>query len=407
MTTPSRPPIRDARLIRNGKNTELWFPWETIHNVPDSRFRKKNYWESKNAMERGGKARVFNYFAGFSFSPDAPFYPYFAHEWSLTPPAVGTYASNESEEWRYAFVCADSDSFRDYYVWALEKTIRELKMNNLYFDNCWTQFCRNPRHGCSWEDENGKRYSTANFTGNRELAKRIYKVFKKQYPDGYIARHMSQILEGSMLSFADILVDGELFMLPVGSDESYKNIFTPGFFRASFTGHQWGAPSVFIPQFERSYALHFPEKLKAAKSGTLPDQQKNLRHFKGYFLVHDTLLWPNFGIQMNDFWNIQDRFGITADTPFYGYYNPVSPVRKTSPADERVMVSAYVRNGAALMILMNNRDTPVSAAVSYDEKTFGKRVSAEDAETGSPCSAIEIKIPARDYRIIRINANAN
>ena len=404
--TPSRPFVRRRTLIRLGSYIRPgialvpWFPWEKIHNVPDAMFKKDDYDAQRVARTASGKIPVCHYFAGFSTSPENPWYPLHAHEWSITPPAVGTIASSDSREWAYAYVCANSSSYRDTYLHNFEKCLNELKMDNLYFDNHLSYFCTNELHGCGWRDEHGKLYPTSNVLGNRELAKGCYRISKRLYPNGLILRHLTQTPEAPLIAFADCGVDGESFIMNVGRDEHYYNIFRPDFFRASFMGVQFGVPDAFIPQFERAYGLHFPEKLKVAKEGKLKDQRLHIRHFMGYFFVHDADMYACYGVDPRPFWKIMDQAGVGAETPFYGYWNPSNPVKKVSPDDERVMVSSYACRDGFLTVLMNDTDSPVTVKLALDEKAIGNDPTVTDAESGESVDANALTLPARDFKMI-------
>ncbi len=395
--TPMRPYPKARNRWRTWSNVNLWFPWEIRHNVPDARFAYKDYDKKFKTNSLGGKLKVFHYFAGFSASPDNPGFPWNAHDWSKTPPVVGTLVSPNSPEWKYVFVCCNSESYRNAYIRDMGKCIDDLKIQHLYIDNCWSMFCANGSHGCGWKDEFGKEYQTATVLGSREVAKGIYRELKKRNPGGMVARHISQIPEPPLVSFADCLVDGECFMKDVGTADNYYRLFSPDFFRASFLGRQFGAPSVFIPQFERAYSEHYPEKLQASRNGTLPNQQKYYRHFIGYFLVHDSGIWPNFGISMDKYWKIFDRAGVSDTSGFFGYWQKNIPVHKTAPASEKVMVSSYEIPGGFLAVLMNDTDQALDTVICH---ILGK-VSLKDLETGESVSE-KIQIPARDFRLISI-----
>lgn len=94
------------------------------------------------------------------------------------PPVVGTLVSPNSPEWKYVFVCCNSESYRNAYIRDMGKCIDDLKIQHLYIDNCWSMFCANGSHGCGWKDEFGKEYQTATVLGSREVAKGIYRELK-------------------------------------------------------------------------------------------------------------------------------------------------------------------------------------------------------------------------------------
>jgi len=400
--TPMRPFVRNRVLWRPEKNLGLWFPWTKIHNVPDAGFKHDNYHKMRFSWSRNGSIPLLHYFAGFSMSPEHPGYPQHAYDWSLTPPAVGTEVSPNNRQWCYVFICPNSVSYRNTYIRMIEKCIRELRLPYINFDNSWSQFCANERHGCGWRDEHGKLYPSANILGSRELAKGIYRVARKQYPFGLITRHISQIPEPPLIAFADCIRDGECFMLNVGKDDNYYKVFSPDFFRASFMGRPFGLPSIYIPQFGRSYTMHFPEKLKAFQDGTMPNKEKNLRHFVGYFLVHDSGLWPHWGVKLDKVWSIFDDAGVRNNSPFYGYWQKDNPVRKITPLSERVMVSSYQIPTGYLTVIMNDADNEAAVKLSLAAGGSDSAWKLTDAETGEKITGYTVSVPARDYKLVRI-----
>ncbi|MBR2438581.1 MAG: LamG domain-containing protein [Lentisphaeria bacterium] len=406
--TPSRPFERNRRLWRGGSyyrpevNSVLWYPWAKIHNVPEARFKKDDFEPMRKARAGKRNIPVFFYFAGFSASPENPAYPQHAHEWSITPPVVGTEASVNNREWRYVFICTKSPTYRSYYLRNFEKCIRELKMDHLYFDNDLSYYCSNPAHGCGWKDEHGKLYRTSSVLGARELAKGIYRIHKKLYPEGKIVRHLTQTPEMPQVSFCNATIDGESFIVNVGKDENYYNIFTPDYYRASFMGRPFGVPNVFIPQFQRAYGLHYPEKYKAARAGKLKNQNLHIRHYMGYVFVHDSDMWLSYGVTPQPFWKIMDQAGITENSAFWGYWQKDNPVRKVSPANEKVMVSSYAAKDGVLAVLLNDTDDAVSVKLNLDSGMLGKSPKCFNAENGQQINPDSVTLPAREFRMIRI-----
>ncbi|MGI6355934.1 MAG: glycoside hydrolase domain-containing protein [Lentisphaeria bacterium] len=391
--TPMRPFVNDRKKWRQRSTVEIWFPWQKIHNTPYVRWAEENIEKKRHDFSRAGKIPLCFYLAGFSASPYSQGYPFYAHQWSQTPPAVGVFSDVSNHKWTYAYICPAAESYRQFYIKGLMECMDDMKINHLYIDNCWSQFCNNARHGCGWKDETGKLYASANVLGQRELAKDIYRALKRQYPEGMLVRHMSQIPEPPLIAFCDALVDGELFVQHVGEKEHYREVFTPDFMRASFLGRQFGLPSLYIPQFERAYQLHYPAKLQPAKEGKLPNQQLNYRHFVGYFLVHDSYVWPGFGVSMKEVWKIFDDCGVASDAAFHAYWKSGSPVSKVSPAAEGVMVSSYDCRDGQLIVIMNDLDNPAEVRLAG--------VSAlVDAETNERLSGTTVTVPARNYRLL-------
>ena len=406
--TPSRPFERNRRLwrggtyYRNGVNSVLWYPWAQIHNVPEARFKKDDFEVMRKARAGKRNIPVFFYFAGFSTSPENPVFPKYSNDWSISPPAIGTVASPNSREWSYVFACTKSPTYRSYYLQNFEKCIKELKMDYIYVDNCLSYYCSNPKHNCGWVDEHGKAYRTSSVLGARELAKGIYRIHQKLYPNGKIVRHLTQTPEMPQASFCNATIDGESFMTNIGKDESYYNVFTPDFYRASFTGRPFGVANIYIPQFQRAYSMHFPAKYKASLKGQLKNQKIHIRHYMAYCFVHDSDMWLCYGVTPEPFWKLMDNLGITDNSKFWGYWQKDNPVTKVSPSDEKVMVSTYKTKNGVLVVAFNDTDKAATIKLKIDSKLLGNNPKCYNAENKGEVNKDAITLPAREFRMIHI-----
>ena len=220
-------------------------------------------------------------------------------------------------------------------------------------------------------------------------------------------RHMSSKAVTPTISFADLWIDGELYCKTVGVEEDYKNVFDPDMIRACFRSENYGVPNYFIPQFQRAIRYHSPIPNRYFKEWThkhLHLYQDKLRHFVGYMLVNDVLVWPVMGISYDKVWEIFDRFGLNGDEKFIMYNDPESPF---AYKERLLMVSCFVLNGKTMIMVMNDTKSPVKE-LSFSAAKFqklGVNISAlEDAESGKPVpvanGVIKVDIPARDYRIL-------
>jgi hypothetical protein len=409
---PVKPLPRQWRLLRakgeNKNSFQPWFPWEILHNIPDPRLAKQNYQKSLN-KEHQKAPKVLHYFAGFTNSPYTKEWSYYGGIWSKTPPALGHYGSLQKREWAFAWNCPAARSYRDYYLYGLANTIDKLNIQHLYFDNQDAQLCSNSLHGCGWRGTDGNTYKTYNLLATRDLVKRIYKMFKKKRPNGLIMRHMSAKTVTPVIGFADILADGEIYNGTIAIDESYKNIFTSEMYRAMFRSSPYGIPRYFIPQFQRAIKSHspIPKRYEKAwkKTKDLLKQRDKLRHFKGYCLVHDSLIWPAFGITLNDWWKIQERFGMNGEESFIMYNSPASPFKTA----KGVMASCYILNGKMLIVVMNESKSSNVQIKLLAEKLKAKGVSIKrviNVENNQKSlvinNTINCKIPEHDYLIFLV-----
>ncbi|MCQ2390389.1 MAG: LamG domain-containing protein [Kiritimatiellae bacterium] len=409
---PVKPLTRKWRLARtfsdNPEGFVPYFEWENRHNVPLVEKACTNYAEIV-ARQHRRSPEILAYLAGFTTSPDQRAWIRHGHEWNKTPPAAGTVGSASNPREAFCWVCAAAPGWADYYVWNLAKCIDELGFEGLYFDNQDPQFCDNAVHGCGFKGRDGKRYATYNLLATRSLAEREYRIFKSKRPKGRIMRHMSMKTVMALDSLCDFIVDGECYCGTLSRKESYVDIFSPDLFRAMYAPTPYGIPRYFIPQIERSIKIYgkdrnrysTPEKARAEHIRHMPAA----RHFFAYLVVHDCLLWRGGGISEKPWYDILGRFGLDGTERFVGYTDPASPF---GYANERVMISSYVKGDQLLAIIFNDTDVPLED-VRFDRQKLdalvpGVKLLLKNEETRADVTVagecIRLKVPPRDYVII-------
>ena len=403
---PVKPLPRDWRYrrINSGKPKSGdfmgYFEWETLHNAPGAEYAKSNVVElAEKARAKYGRLQW--YLAGFTTSPYAK--PWIRHggEWNKTPPDAGTVGSPGRRGSAFCWLCVAAPDYADYYTWTLRETIRTFGIDGLYFDNQDAQFCDNAVHGCGFRDWKGTRCPTYNLRATREFNKRLYKMARAETGCGPIMRHMSMKNIMAADAFADTLVDGECYCGTIARDEGYFKIFSPELFRAMYRPAPWGMPRYFIPQIERSIKLYSKDKTRYST----PEKARNeivkhrpaARHFLGYMLVHDTLVWPGGGVDTAKIRAAEDEFRkYPGDERFVLYASDDNPFGYDGG---RFMVSLRTRGGKALVIAMNDTDAPRLLPAPDPIKWAALGLPAgwafRDVETGRPPKAI----PPRDYAV--------
>ncbi|OGV38429.1 MAG: hypothetical protein A2020_15345 [Lentisphaerae bacterium GWF2_45_14] len=404
--TPVRPINKNWRRLRVDNEVRAWFPWTDLFNYPDSKSADKKKIETQLKWYKGKE--ILWYLAIYAATPFSPEWPYWAMEWEKIPPQMGDIMYPDSREWAAAYVCPNSSSYRDFYMWKLEKALEEMKIKNLYFDLGVPRGCYNKEHKCGWYDDNSTLCETYNILGTRELAKRIYTLLKQRNPDALLMNHMTEEPVMPVLAFADMLADGENYCQQIAEKESYYDIFTSDLFRAAYMSRQWGPISTFIPQFQRSSMSYRPERTKFWKS---PEAKKPIDHFIGYMLLHDGVAWPSFGVSLKDIWKMQDDFGWDEKVEFLPYWEKNNPV-KLKADSEKIMASAYSRPGKLMIVVMNDTDYEKDVEIQVDMaklfpekketamKVFnpldGKNVNFEN-------NRIKLKMAPRGFSVIEIN----
>ncbi|NMA20916.1 MAG: hypothetical protein GX927_10100 [Lentisphaerae bacterium] len=408
--TPVRPLPDKWRLLRlrlkNGKSLQpFWEPTRHHASINEADLYQDHLERRAKAEKTYG--RVLLYLAGFTNNPFYPEWPYWCLTWSKTGPDPGFYGALGNPAATFAWNCPVPNTQREWYLYTLKNFTNKYNYPDLYFDNQCAQLCNNAAHGCGWKGTDGNTYPTYNLRATRDLTKRIYSMAKERDPNCIIMRHMSAKMVTPTVGFADILADGELFCKTVGVDESYYNVFSPDMFRAAFRTQPYGIPNYYIPQFQRAIRYHGPIKNRYFDAWThkhLYLYREKLRHFIGYALVHDTLVWPDSGIAMDYWYDLQDDFGFDGTERFVLYNDPASPFKST---DELLMVSCYTLKGKTLIVIMNDTKNPVKG-VSYDPAKFAALgvgfTELYNPETGETIAVkngvIDCNIAARDYQLL-------
>ena len=404
-SVPLRPMPQNWRKLCPYRNFDPYFVWSKYHHYPyaDALRTDAAYKKLKTTKTARFGKQLYYYFAGFTITPTFPEWSYYSSEWMLTPPELGLYGAPKNPAAYFTWICPRSAEYRDFYLDRFKKILETLNIENIYIDNSDAQMCDNARHGCGYTGTDGKRYSSFNLRGTRTLARRVYTLIKERNPEGRVIRHMSAKPVAPVVAFADMIVDGELYNKTVALDESYFNIFTPDMFRASFCGKLWGIPQFFIPQFTRVIPWHNPARYPAWKTPEARlKQMDKIRHFKGYFLVHDTQVFQLFGVNVNDVEKIKERFGLRNETCFISYSEKALPWK----ANPGVLVSGYVDNGKLMLIVMNGSNSG-KVDIFLDAKALEKlgvrNLNLFNAETGKAAGStgkMTLSLAKHDYMIL-------
>ena len=405
---PMTPNWRLVRLARGEKNSfNAFWKFSTRHNSMFKGHVRPDYDENK-ALQLTRYSRIFEYTAGFTMSPLVPEWPYYCLEWSKNPPALGVYGAENNPQEFFGWICPKSESMRNYYTYNLRERVNELNIKDLYVDNQDAQLCSNSYHGCGFTGKDGKKYASFNILSTRDLTKRIYKIIREHNPEGQVFRHMSQKPYMPAISFSDYLCDGECYNKTVAEDESYLNILEPSLMRACYRSLPYGIPNYFIPQFQRAISLHSPIKNRYPDAWQKPEDMRKhepvLRHFLGYFLVHDAQIWPSFGISLKKWWRIQDACGFDGTEKFILYSDEACPFR----SKEKFMVSCYIlKNGRIVIVAMNDTEKPVQTiafdaaklkALGISDLSFMNLEAVQNVKVAD--GTIDAAVPPRDYILL-------
>lgn len=400
MATPVKARPGGYRNWRPGRNLSIYYPWTKLYNYPEINFIEDGI---KKELEnyKAKKMQILFYHAIGGISPLIPEWEYFGENWMKNPPARGAWFDKGNRKWVLAFVCPNSQSYRDFYLWKLKQAISDMNMKHLYFDWGQVEFCTNSQHGCGWIDWNGELCPTYNILGTRILAQRIYSIMKEHNPDSIIANHTSGEIAMPVLAFSDVIVDGENQGEDVAREESYYKILPLDKFRSEYMPHNWGPVPILVPQFQRSAQIFNPKRLSFWST---KEAQKPMNHLRGLILIHDGIC----NQVTNNIWAIEDEFGWDDKVEFLPYWNNYEYIEILSPESKDVVVSAYKRPDKVMLIPFNNTDKDVILKLRLNIDRLGlggkndirwtDKLNAEEFNTKD--SLLEVPMDGRAFRML-------
>jgi len=253
----------------------------------------------------------------------------------ITP---GWYRHPEQRDFR---VCYNS-VWRDKLADGIERARERYGFDGLYLDGSiepWA--CCNERHGCGYRTADGTLRPTYPIFGVRKFMQRLYGMIHPR--GGLISAHQSTCCATPTLAFADAYWDGEQFAGGELSGDPLKSL-PLGAFRAEFMGRNFGVPCEFLA-YERPPQWTYDRALAVS-------------------MLHNVRVRP-CGVaaleKMSPIWNVMTRFGVSK-AEWHPYWE-TKPLATAQP--ESVKVSAYLRQGRALLVVSNlSADQPATAQVT-------------------------------------------
>ncbi len=271
-------------------------------------------------------------------------YQLFYDQWQTVPPV----------DWGMCVTVCPNSEWADYLVWCCNELTEKYGTDGYYFDSCFVNRCSNDKHGCGYFDEHGKQQAEYPVFAQREMKKRIYKLLKAKKKDTLIVDHSSALLDAPLLSFCDIMFDGE--QVSLGPDDNYYETFPLDKMRAEFTCRQWG----YIPWI----MAMFKTDLRRVQKITAPTEQ-----FIGMALLHDSLvclLWSNRKAAIR-YYEMCAKFNMVG-AKFLPYWEKPQAAVSDKP---EVKVSAYKQPGKVLLIVANTSPEPQSVTLTLNPEVMG------------------------------------
>ncbi|NUP99338.1 MAG: hypothetical protein HUU35_05725, partial [Armatimonadetes bacterium] len=318
------------------------------------------------------------------FSEAAPEWPFFATSWqtgSADTSASDVAAYNAA----FARINPLSPTYSDFIVAKNMEFMKRYDLDGFYHDNVHPYPIGTNVEGGGWVDAKGVGHAVYPILAYRDLHRRLYAAVKTERSDAHLMAHMSGKVTIPFLAYEDSYLDGEHFRDRV--KDSYLDLLPLDTFRAEFMGRQWGLMPYFLPEFRGEYAR----------------QVAPTRGLMGLLLIHDVQpwnLWCNAEV-VNAMFRALDAFGYV-ESRFVPYFDPRPPARTALP---NVQVSAYLRDGRALLVVANLDREPKQGVVTIDAGRLGLPLG--EVVTWPECQPVQrqgsdltVSMEGLDYRLL-------
>lgn len=307
---------------------------------------------------------------------------------------------NADEGSPYWVMCPNTP-WAAYFVEEMERLVRECRLTGLYVDFFQPLSCNAPSHPCGYTDKDGVRHPSYNVFAFRRQAQDLYERVKAADPDALLMIHCSDAMMYSAIGFGDLMVTGEEKrprLLQPGAH--YTGVLPLAELRADHRGHHAGLAPMFLPEFATPEGAEDVERT-AHPAGT--------RELLALTLLHDVAVWPLYChvATVVAAREAQRRFGV-ADARFCGYWEEGSPV---TGGEGGVLVSAWLADDRALVVVANPTDTAAAATVRWAVDGEQVACTAQDAmgdgDVARDGEGVLVRVEPRDFRLLELRRAAD
>lgn len=360
---PGQRAYLDPRLHKMVTSTYTWWcrapgepiPGEGFPEPPDPTFRA------------GEIPFVSMHFAGYrdfktaDLQTRTPEWAKYEAEWQRNPKRINIGAPNG---WNEQTVDTKAQSWGDWHIWCVDKLFRTTGIRGLYYDD-WVQGdSSNELAGSGYIGYSGTRRATRDIYNQREFHRRIFNLIKTYRPDdGIVTIHTSGCIFMPIVSFCDIIYDGEVMIWPdrIPPKGQYFDTYDKTIVQLNLSAKMYGPVQ----------ALHDMTSNQASTEiGTWQQlMMYRQRQLWAILLANDIQVHGGFtqgADALRYIW--LDHFGIAEDdVQFIGYWDPKPVInfrkaywdRPTGPDEDRTSTgygSVYLRPGKALLVLIRDAD---------------------------------------------------
>lgn len=353
------------------------------------------------AETRAAGGLITPYVNADNFDPEKGAGSVYKEEWSGKPlPETIDRHGNGFAPQNGGYVCFQSQSWADYYVYTLTEAMKTWKYEGYYIDNCGSHPCKNPNHPKShqpYQDSFGKNWERDPLFTARMLYLRLYRAILKVNPDAVF-----YVNGGFYYPFWDFSLTAEYLSRLAGNEQIWPEFVTVADTKGEFfSGRQSGTRKMLMAQYSGKNA-----------GDTLPTRSTIAATIPGDLAVH----WEITGSSQAflDFDALKAKFRIW-DAEWIPHWENKDYLNTSS---ENVLLTLYKKPDEALIFVSNawNSDERAVDINLVTEKLFshwGGELQWEDMETGNALDSTrgmfldqhvqtcKILVQARDYRALR------
>jgi hypothetical protein len=176
-----------------------------------------------------------------------------------------------------------SKTYQDFFVWQHSKLYEQHHYTGFYYDVSTPQDADNPYAVGGGDQENG-------LLAYRSLVQRMYTMIRLREPEGSIRYHESGMLNGLVLPYQEMIVDGENWFGILNTNKpEYHHVMTLPMFRAQYMGTNFGPVNWWLAQPTRAFSGLTAVGRKMTDIYVDPDREA--RWIAGIVLLHNSGLW--------------------------------------------------------------------------------------------------------------------
>ena len=329
-----------------------------------------------------GTSMYFNGFRHFNEKDPQkrlPEWQKYEEEWHRVPPEirVGT-----APGWNQQGQDLNS-SGSQWHVYNCYKLFSKTGFRGLYYDSMSAPMSSmNEAAGSGYVDENGVRRPTSPVFSLRETQKRVYAIVHKFRPDdGVVIIHTASFIQLPVVSFCDIIYDGEMMswvdLLPPNGN--FFDTYRDDLFQMIFSCKNYGPVGGFHDMSGSPNYIDKPGVSHAARMG-------NQRKLWAKWLMHDIHTYGGSTLGAEEvlyFW-LDHAFDLTGpEVEFHPYWDREPAVQaikgswtvagKELDLASKYLATAYSKSGGQALVVVvrdapNNYDGVVTVHVNLDRK---------------------------------------